>query len=527
MRPDHTNIADQRRPDVALLLVWMVLNALFLLPVLLTDHLPMQDVPNHLAIIKTLADRHTDPSWSEHFESRLGLRPYVAYYAAGTFLAERVGADVANRILLGLYVAAFPLSCLCLAAAIDRGRCWAALFAFLLVYSDAYLVGFVNYLLSLPMVLFAAALAVRFVRKDSAGIPAATGLGALAILIHLTHPFGVLVLVGLIVALLPFVASGLRRCLWIGAALVPALTALVVSAGQRPPAQGVLRLPFAFKLEYLLRTPFMLLDFPDESVFFAATGLTVVLIGLVLRRAVQSGRWSHQAQRAAPAARRPICALALALFTIAYAAAPFAVASTVWLDLRLAPIVWILVFLGAGGWPTACRLGKGISVLLCLVSWAGVARVHRDFSREIAPLFSVLADMEPDRRVLPIAWDPESSAVNPFYVRDEIIPCFTPYAHFGSYYHLTKGGRSPWMTFHADLEWIPLRLNDPYYQAAFDIADPFLPHLIMEGLPDRAAHFDYLLIRGAGPDVREWIERVAVLKARAGPFAAYEFDLGS
>jgi hypothetical protein len=205
-----------------------------------------------------------------------------------------------------------------------------------------------------------------------------------------------------------------------------------------------------------------------------------------------------------------------------YLAAPFSVGATIWLDLRLTVFVWILAFLAWGRYLTAGRIAKALTIGLCLVALLGVARLHRDFSREIDPLFTVLDEAESERRVLPITIDPISGVIRPFYVRDRVIPFCTPYAHFGSYYHVEKGGQSPWMTFWAGLEWVPLGLKDPFYLSSFRTIDPFQPVRILRILPEVAPRFDYLLVRGGDRATFAWIERVGVRKAQAGTFHLFE-----
>jgi hypothetical protein len=210
------------------------------------------------------------------------------------------------------------------------------------------------------------------------------------------------------------------------------------------------------------------------------------------------------------------------VFLAAYFAAPFAAGATIWFDLRIALFVWVALLLAAGGALTRGRAGKVLAVALCAVSALGVGRMHRAFDREIAPLFDVIAVMEPQRRVLPILCDARSEAIAPFYVRNGVIPFSSPYAHFGSYYHVAKGGESPWMTFHADLEWIPLGLKDPLYGRAFGIDGPFAPARVLGTVPLVSDRFDYLLVRGGDAAALRHLARFGDRRTRAGPFTLFE-----
>ncbi len=113
-----------------------VLGLLYLLPVLLTAHLPMQDVPVHLAIVDTLSRMDDDPAWPERFTAYLGLEPYVTYYAAALALAPWLGTEGAHRLLLALYVAAFLATAGYLLRSDPRGIRWSLLLFLPFVYSD-------------------------------------------------------------------------------------------------------------------------------------------------------------------------------------------------------------------------------------------------------------------------------------------------------------------------------------------------------------------------------------------------------
>ncbi|MBU1677053.1 hypothetical protein KKA85_14890, partial [bacterium] len=200
----------------------------------------------------------------------------------------------------------------------------------------------------------------------------------------------------------------------------------------------------------------------------------------------------------------------------------FADGATVWLDLRIAPFFWAALFLATGAAMTRGRSGRILVVALCAVSALGVLRMHRAFDREIAPLFDLIEEMAEDRRVLPILCDPRSEVIEPFYVRDGVIPFSSPYAHFGSYYHVRKGGVSPWMTFYAGLDWIPLGLKDPLYRRAFGIDGPFAPRRVLETVPGVRDRFDYVLVRGGDAAELRYLARFAALRSQVGAFTLFE-----
>ncbi len=503
--------------DRPLLVVWIVLSLLHLLPIVAADHLPMQDLPNHLAIIGTLAAEDTTPGWNERFENRLSAEPYITYYGAGAALAASMGAVAANRVLMALYVLLLPLSFAALHDALGGTNRWGALFGFLLIYNDPYLVGFTNYLLCLPMVLLGATLAVRLANRESGGAVTAVALALMAVLVYFTHPFGLAPLAVLAMVCATGRAPRPRRVACVGAALVPALVLLAVWWFGGSGVEGVIRLPAAFKFEYLLRTPVLLLENPDDKALQVASvlALGLVVAGVAAWRRAGGGGPGRLA-RIHPGW------WATAVFLAAYFTAPFASGATIWLDLRLALFAWVALLLATGGALTRGRVGRVLAVGLCLVSIVGVGRLHRAFDREIAPLFAVIERMEPERRVLPVLCDPRSEAIEPFYVRNGMIPFSSPYAHFGSHYHVRKGGESPWMTFHADLEWIPLGLRDPLYSQHFGIDGPFAPGPVLATVPAVRDSFDYLLVRGGDSATQRYLARYGTRRAREGDYTLFE-----
>jgi len=130
--------------------------------------------------------------------------------------------------------------------------------------------------------------------------------------------------------------------------------------------------------------------------------------------------------------------------------------------------------------------------------------------------------MEPDAKILPILIDPGSKYINPFYFREGVITYFSLFTHFGSYYHVEKGGESPFMTFYPGLDHIPLKLKNPLYKEVFRISDPFNPDRLLKIIPDIARYFDYILIRGTNPERLVYLSKFAALKFQAGQYFLFE-----
>lgn len=216
-----------RSRGLAFPLIVAVMAVGFSLPVMLSDHLPIQDIPNHLAVVQTLAAESSDAAWVERFENRLAPDAYSTYYALGVVLARQIGAEAANRIILALYTVLMPLAFLALVLAYDSGRRWNVVPAFLFVYSDVYLVGFANYLLAMPMLLGGAAIGVRIARSGARTWTAALALAVIGAALYFTHPLSLAILLVLLVVLVPRPGLGPRQLIALGTGLLPGLVLLL------------------------------------------------------------------------------------------------------------------------------------------------------------------------------------------------------------------------------------------------------------------------------------------------------------
>ncbi len=489
-----------------------VLGLLYLLPVLLTAHLPMQDVPVHLAIVDTLSRMDDDPAWPERFTAYLGLEPYVTYYAAALALAPWLGTEGAHRLLLALYVAAFLATAGYLLRSDPRGNRWSLLLFLPFVYSDFYLVGLTNFLLSLPLLLAGAGLGARLSRGSDRAPLHATALGLVALLLYFTHPLTLCYLM-LLAAGATLAARTWKGRRALALALAPAAVLLLLFISRTAGFGGSpIWPPLGFKLRYLLHTPLIFAGAVDRSLYWACAALLAALLAAGLYRA-----WGDL-RRGPFRPRDHVSFVVFGAALAAYLASPGVLGSTVWFDARFAYLAWLALLFSLGRHLLRSRLEKLAAVALCLTCLSAVQIGHQRFDREIEPLFELLEDTPPGARLLSVALDPKSAAVEPFYVRSGDLSWFSLYAQAGNYYHLHRGGISPFMTFYAGLPWLPLRLDDPLYERAFSIADPFDPSRLLSRLPALQDNFDLVLVRGLTPRAATFLEPMATPVAQKGPF---------
>lgn len=494
---------------------------LYLLPVILCKKLPCQDVPNHLAIIHALATENVTPGWQLHFENNLQAAPYSTYYWLTLPLAKLFDAAGANRIILCLYGILLPLSFLFLLLSIDRSLKWNVFFSFPLIYSDLYLLGFTNFMLTIPLFLFMTGLTVKFVKAEAPDYKILFLIGVLNIIIFNTHPFTQVIFLGLIFLALLLFKKKIKKILVIFSALLPGLLLLFLWLKTSSGFSHIDYLPLAFKIKYLALTPFLFSEASFHFLFYILVFLVTILIGLFVMNQKNFPKEEKRTGEKPNYTSRKGFFIFSSLFLL-YFLSPFAAGATIWFDLRLAVFVWFSLFILVRPHLLKSRAARVILLLICFINLAGIISGHYRFNREIQPLFKVIERMEPDAKILPILLEPGSKTVKPFYYRDGVIPFFSLFAHFGSYYHLEKGGESPFMTFHPVLDHIPLRLKNPLYKEVFRISDPFDPDRLLKIVPHIARYFDYILVRGTNPERLAYLSKFAALKFRAGQYFLFD-----
>jgi hypothetical protein len=209
------------REDAIFIAVWCALTIAALVPVWHQRMLPMLDTPDHLALARAWHS-YGDPSYriAEHYLLRLRVVPYMAFYGLLHLLLYVSSIEVANKLILSLYLVVFPLSVLSLARALGRSR-WLALGAFALAFNPGWIYGFSSYLLGTACVFFGLAALARWLdegRPRDAALLCATTLLAYFAHVMAWALFGVAAL-----ALVAVELRRLRRCAIACALMAPSL----------------------------------------------------------------------------------------------------------------------------------------------------------------------------------------------------------------------------------------------------------------------------------------------------------------
>ncbi|WNZ64640.1 hypothetical protein QEG98_13765 [Myxococcus sp. MxC21-1] len=164
------------------------------LPLWVSRHLPLVDLPQHLYLISVL-HRLDDPTtlYPQLFAARHALTPYLGYYYLVSGLNWLLPLEMANRVFLSAYVVGLPLSLGFLLRSLGRPT-WPALLALPFAYGDSFNWGFINYCAALPLTLLCCGLFVRTLedtpRRRTWGIGLAVCL--VAVLLFHVQAFGFL-----------------------------------------------------------------------------------------------------------------------------------------------------------------------------------------------------------------------------------------------------------------------------------------------------------------------------------------------
>jgi hypothetical protein len=287
-----------------------VLTVVAIAPVWSVAHPPLQDYPYHLARVNVLA-QWDDPAlaYPETFTVSAYPAPYVLSDWLTAGLGRLLGVRIAGKIVLSLYLGLFPWSLVYLARSADPEGGVVGLLGFLLVYNWHFHMGFVSYVLSLPIALFALGWWWRTREADGPrprrSVWRATGVLALLVLqTYLTHvyAFGVLGFVLVLLALvegwrvdrLRGAAMLLGRTL---AACLPALLLLVGAVlrnvGRSAGSEGPLLLLYGnLKRKVLLALGSLpSFDLAWETALFALGVAAVLALAAVAWRAGRRPAW--------------------------------------------------------------------------------------------------------------------------------------------------------------------------------------------------------------------------------------------
>jgi len=176
-------------------LFWVVVLA-SALPLVLVRHLPLTDLPEHVAAMATIAELLPGGgTGASSYVLALRDSQYLVYHVGGALLTRVTGdALLANRLLLLAVAIAWPLSLRGLLRALGRDE-RAAVLAPMVFWNRALGVGFLPFVASLPLAVFAVAVVVKQCRTPT--MRRMVGLGVLGLVLFYTHVSAWLIVVAI------------------------------------------------------------------------------------------------------------------------------------------------------------------------------------------------------------------------------------------------------------------------------------------------------------------------------------------
>jgi hypothetical protein len=450
-------------------------------PAWIVKHPPLEDLPLHLATIRTLRSIH-DPAFGmdRDLVLELGRTQYVIYYVIGAALATVTGVVAANVILLCGYLGGTVLALRELLRALGRDERLCLLVVPLLV-NVMFVYGLFPFLLGIPVMLLALATAVRHFERPT--LRRGVLLAALALALFYSHifPFGIF---GIgFVAMFPWT----KPARWVPAAapVVPALLMLgwwtfftaagrlVSGATEGFESHRGLTAAISDIPNWFIN---VLRDGSDEAVTIALALVVVLALGLSV----------GDSEKSKPAAR------AYTLLPLACIVLYFNLPEGhgyIWLIAQRFPILFAITAIPLLRMPRGAR-GAFVTSAALLVGVGATVNTCMHFIRfereEVADVDLAIETMAPGKKVCALIYDKGSAIVNN-----------VPFLHFGSYYQAAKGG-VVMFTFAGYAHW-PVDFRPGHYpppgkpaRERWEWTPEMVP--VSEVFP----YYDYVLTRGNG-----------------------------
>lgn len=493
----------ESRRDRLFVWVFVLLTLSNLVPLWSVRVPPMQDAWQHLALVDVI-HHYDDPGsvYPDYFVLPQSPRPNLVYY----YLTHAVGfvtpsLEVANKVVLSLYLLAFPASFLSLLRAFGRSR-RLAFFAFPLTYNAFFFYGFVSFLIGIPILFAGLAAYRRFLAGPwpahlRHGFWAATFL----VLAFFTHAH-VFLLFCLLAGILWLLHPGSREDrVFRLAPFIPGLVFfvpwfVVFFVEQTPSfsgrAFGSVSEFFGPKYDspsYVLSSFYRFVgdhfrDDRDDLLFLLWS--CVVLVLLMFRHAPEAR------------GRARLAALDLEVLTLVLGVSvvvlPEHIESQSIVSLRHVFFV-VVFFIGWLGFRTAPRriglAAIGVLVGLQVATVANLVRGFQAFDRELDDYPSLFERADGGRRLLRVTYNQESA----------IVP-YGAYWHTQFFYTILKGGI-------ADMQFAEYPHNPIQYRPG--MVPPKPPPEFWKSRAWR--YFDYILVRrGSSPHlapVAQRLDRIA------------------
>ena len=460
--------------------------ALYLLPVWVFKFFPSQDGPSHLYNAQILRE-YTNPNYifSQFFDLHLALFPnWLANLLEWAFLYI-APALIAEKLLLTVYVVAFPLSFFYFLDAVQPARNLSGFISFLFIFNFLLMKGFYSFALAIPLFFFI--LGYWWRHKEHLGWKEIGLCNLFMTLIFLGHlvPY---VLAGSSLGLLALVyfRKRFRPILLTAACILPSGLLLLVYLLTSSSIGGNLR-NFQFtSLPVLLQqltSLGILVSFNNTQIIFAQATAAILgaLLVFSLWKDVQDSR-TGVAHFFGP--RFYFLLLAVVLLLV-YLVIPKAVGPGTMLNERVGLLaVLVMPAFFREGQNRAWRwLAVGLGALLIInLAWLGYT--FRSLNKYLNAFVVAVPQIEPNKVLLPIVIGRNGPSLK-----------VGIFEHSDNYYTLDNGGINV-MNYEAEYDYFPVKFK-ANFQPPLDTplwVESIFSHPERVNLCAYASHIDYLLI---------------------------------
>lgn len=471
-----------------------LLTALGLLAIWFPRFSPMQDYPQSLFMAHVLSS-FTDPgfNWSVYYRTNLHIGPYSFFFVIVGLFAKVVPIEIAGKLFISL--------ALCLTAFLSLAwnrtpapehPAWSALLLFPLFFSQVYYMGFVNYLISIPVLFLALLVHEKFIRHDRKP-GTITGYIALLLLLLLAHPYTILVFLILSFVITLFSsASGKQFAIGLIGPLVIAVLFVLwyLSTFGLSPTHGLdtVRIrwwPLRDVAGYF-SLPFVgmrITNGPDILTLLAWSIIAVLFLVAGIR------------QKSPLRFRSPVFIM-LMLSLAGYVILPFWLGDYSYFNLRMSIVCYFLLALALG----SIRLGTWSRyALVILVSGIMLMtlKTHMALSAETEELLPLFDRMKRNAAAGSVDIDASPAAIDRHYF-------YQFHAHDHFYYHVVVGGGAAAALF--DSKMNPIRVREG---------------IAMPDIFSVPQFYQYILVRGRLP-WGQLFARTHQPVARSGSWQLYE-----
>jgi hypothetical protein len=405
-----------RSEAIVFALVLAALVGCAIAPIWLVRFLPVLDEPNHLSAI-FIWDALSDPASPLHAFYALHVAPvsYLLHYGLAFLFAKLVGVEVAHKLVLTLYVAAWPAAAYLWCRASGRSV-WLSLWTLPLAFSTCWAHGYHPFNLGMAAFLFGVVAHDRLLARPSWQLWCGAALASLAC--YFGHPFP-LALLALCAGLLWLChGSRWRAALWSLSALLPSLAVL---AWQARAAALVERRPArVFGKEFPILDPARWLarirDFAEHAVnpyagrddsqlLLALLALAVLLFVVTLGLRLRERRADRGAGESSLWLELRALWLALALFVL-YLIAPEHLNDPIYMWIlrgRIAPAIAFFLLLSLPlSSSSRLRWVVVVAALVMALIPLEMSRRYREFDRVMAGLPAVMEACPREAEVLTV-----------------------------------------------------------------------------------------------------------------------------